>query len=194
MDINKEVEHHWALNGDTIKFKTLDSASYDMVRGSLTRYAYGRLKDWMDAEDAVQEAYYRLLRFPPQGEGHNFGGLFKLALDRTIAEIGSKNTIRNSVLEEENDIEEDNSIDSHESTNINPDQAHDMVELTSMIMDMSDILPAKKKHIVRLAMIFNYSYREIAGITKTDEEKVRNTLKAFRQKIRENPDYEDLRI
>ena len=197
MDINKEVEDHWKINGDRIKFKDLESASYDMIRGNLTKYAYGRLKNWQDAEDAVQEAYYLMLRFPPKGDDHNFGGIYKLTLDRTIAEIGSKNIVRNNVIDEGDDIEEENyenRVERFESDELNPDQAYDMVKLTSLIMDLSENLSMKKKHIVRLAMIFNYSYKEIEGITKSSTDQIRNVLKYFRQKVREHPRYEDIRI
>ena len=193
MNTNEEIKKHWAKHGDKIKFKDLETASYDMIRGNLTRYAYGRLKDWMDAEDAVQDAYEHALRYPPQGDGHNFSGLFKLWLDQAIADIKSKKHNKSLVEEEESDIEDENmSLDKHESTDLFPDQAVDIVGQTDLIMDMSDRLKTKQKHIVRLALIFGYSYKEIMKILKVDFKYIDNTLSYFRQKVKENPRYENL--
>ena len=193
MNINQEIEDHWKINGDRIKFKSLESASYDMIRGNLTRYAYGRLKDWMDAEDAVQEAYVHALTYPPKGDHHNFGGLMKLWLDQAIVLVRARKNNR-SIVEEEDDIEPELSkINNSESNDLVPDQIVDIVVQTDLIMDMTDNLKPKQKNIIRLAMIFGYSYKEISGILKVTPKTIDNTLTYFRQKVKENPDYEDLR-
>lgn len=194
MNVNQEIEDHWSKNGDKLQFKELENESYDMIRGPLVRYAYGRLKDWMDAEDAVHNAYVHIMSYPPQGEGHNFGGLYKLCLDRAIAQIRSKNDLRSSVLEEENIKDHEvNQIDNAASEGMFPDQVFDLVDQIDLIMDMSDNLKPKQKAIVRLAFVFGYSYKEISAITKSDAKQIDNVLTQFRNKIRENPNYEDLR-
>lgn len=190
MNINQEIEAHWDKNGDGIKFKKKASESYDVIRGALTKYAFGRLRSWQDAEDAVQDAYIHVLTYPPQGDGHNFGGLYKLYLDRSIAAVRAARFNR-AAVEEEDDIEE-SKTEGKESSDLLPDQALDLVGQTNLIMDMSNILKPKAKAIVRLALIFGYSYREIEKITKADTDTVRNTLTYFRKKIKENPEYENL--
>ena len=193
MNINKEIEEHWRINGDRLKFKKLESASYDVIRGNLTLYAYGRLRDWMDAEDAVQEAYVHALTYPPKGDHHNFGGLMKLWLDQSIIIVRERKNNRSSI-EEEDDIEtEQSGIDNSESNDLIPDQIFDIVGQTDLIMDMTDNLKPKQKNIIRLAMIFGYSYKEISGMMKVSPKTIDNTLTYFRQKVKEHPDYEDLR-
>ena len=193
MNIHKEIEDHWQINGDKIKFKDLESASYDVIRGNLTRYAYGRLKDWMDAEDAVQEAYVHALTYPPKGDHHNFGGLMKLWLDQSIILVRARKNNRSSV-EEEDDIEsEQGGIENSESNDLIPEQIFDIVGQTDLIMDMTDNLKPKQKHMIRLAVIFGYSYKQISGMLKVSPKTIDNTLTYFRQKVKEHPNYEDLR-
>ena len=196
MNIIQEIELHWKQYGDFHKFKDLEVDSYDMMRGKLTKYAFGKLRNWMDAEDAVQEAYVHALTYPPRGEGHNFAGLYKLYLDRAIVDVKNRNYNRNNVLQEDMYIEEEGlgTIDLAESTDMSPDQIVDIIHQTDLIMDMSDSLKPKQKAIVRLALIFGYSYKEIEEITKSTTKTVDNTLTYFRQKVREHPRYEDLRI
>jgi RNA polymerase sigma factor (sigma-70 family) len=195
LNVNQEIEEHWLLYGDSLKFKDCDVESYDMVRGYLTKYAFSRLKNWMDAEDAVQDAYIHALTYPPIGEGHNFFGLFKLYLDRSIVNIKAKNYHRSQLLQEEETTDEENQvmISLTETTEPGPDQIVDLIGQTDLIMDMSDHLKPKQKAIVRLALIFGYSHKEVAEITKANLRTIENTLAYFRQKIKENPKYEDLR-
>lgn len=194
MNINQEIEDHWYVNGDRLKFKDLESASYDVIRGNLTRYAYGRLdRNWMDAEDAVQEAYVHALTYPPKGSNHNFGGLMKLWLDQAIVLVRARKNNR-SMVEEEDDIEtEQGGIENSESNDLVPEQIFDIVGQTDLIMDMTDGLKTKQKNIIRLAMIFGYSYKEISGMMKVSTKTIDNTLAYFRQKVKEHPRYEDLR-
>jgi RNA polymerase sigma factor (sigma-70 family) len=192
MNVNKEIEAHWKKNGDKIKFKSKETASYDMIRGSLTRYAYGRLKSWQDAEDAVQEAYLHAVTYPPKGEGHNFGGLYKIWLDQAIFNIRAKNHKRGMVEEEEDIDNESSGIENTESSELIPEQAIDISGQTNLIMDMTDGLKHKPKSIIRLALIFGYEYKEIEKILKVSPKTVDNTLTYFRQKVKEHPKYENL--
>lgn len=193
MDVAKEIEYHWSINGDKINFKKGADRTYDMIRGNLTRYAYSRLRDWFDAEDAVQEAYVHALTYPPHGDHHNFGGLMKLWLDQSIVlvRLRKQNRLRS---EEEDTIEEEESyIDKAESPDVPPERLIDIVGQTDVIMDMSEALKPKQKNIVRLSMIFGYSHKEIQKILKVDAKQIDNTLYAFRLKIKDNDKYEDLR-
>lgn len=195
MNVHSEVEEHWHKNGDTVRFKKKLGASYDMVRGDLTKYAYGALKNWMDAEDAVQDAYLHILSYPPKGEGHNFGGLFKLTLDRKIEEIRSKDVKRVTTpvtsigLE---DVERDDEIVKTPSTEIEPDLNLDMASLIGRVMEQSEVLKPKAKRIVRLHMIFGYSYAEVVEIEHTSVKTVENTLNYFRKKLKSSGCHETL--
>ncbi len=195
MDVHSEVEQHWRKNGDIIMFKKKLGASYDMIRGDLTKYAYGALRNWMDAEDAVQDAYFHILTYPPKGEGHNFGGLFKLTLDRKIEEIRSKDAKRVTtpvtglVLDDE---EGDDEVVKAPSVEIEPDLNSDMADFIGVVMKQSEVLKPKAKRIVRLHMIFGYSYAEIKEIERTTVKTVENTLNYFRKKLKASGCHETL--
>ena len=177
---------HYNRHGDVIKFKQSDNNSYDMVRGQLTKYAYGKLKDWQLAEDAVQDSYLRLLKYPPQGEEKYFAGIFKITLDRAIARIISIEMKKGAVIEEEDLTDEDESvIERAASDELTPDKVLEIEGMVNFVMDKSDKLPPKKKAIVRLSLIFNYSYKEVCGITGADVKTIDNVLSYFRKKIKD---------
>jgi len=193
VNIHEEIIKHWKENGDYIRFKRLESDSYDMIRGQLVLYAYGRLKSWQDAEDAVQNAYVHTLTYPPIGDGHNFGGLYKLYLDQSIRLIRYGNMRRDSELEDET-IEGDDEtiIDKYPTSDLFPDQVLALVEQTNLLMDLSSALKPKAKAIVRLALIFGYSYREIGEITRSTMNHIDFVLGSFRDKVRGSSRYENL--
>ncbi len=194
VDIYEEIKKHWKENGDTLKFKEKETASYDVIRGQSVKYAYGRLKSWQDAEDAVQDAYLHALSYPPKEWIDNFGGLFKLYLDQAIYHVRRGKNNRSRIEEEEViDDKENSQIDIYPSPDLIPDQVTDIVDQTNLIMDMSDSLKPKQKAIVRLSLIFGYSYREVSGITKSSPKIIDNVLRRFRDKVKKNPKYEDLR-
>jgi len=186
----KASEDHYKEHGDTLLFKKLTGSSYDVQRGNLTKYAYGRLRNWQDAEDAVQDAYIHLLSYPPKGEGHNFGGLFKLALDRAINLIRGVEIRKGAVICENK--EEEDLVEEAVSEDLQPDELSSIVGMTNLIMDMSDCLKPKQKAIVRWSMIFNYSYKDITSFTNTDYHTVCNTIVRFRSKIKESKAYAKL--
>lgn len=190
MDVHAESESHYKEHGDSVLFKKLTGSDYDVQRGNLTKYAYGRLRNWQDAEDAVQDAYIHLLTYPPKGEGHNFGGLFKLALDRSIGLIRGVEHRKGAVIYEEKADED--LVEEAESEDPQPDELNSIVGITNLVMNMSDSLKPKQKAIVRWSMIFNYSYKDIASFTNTDYHTVCNTIIRFRSKVKESKEYAKL--
>lgn len=190
MNVHEECKSHYEEHGDSVLFKKLTGSDYDVQRGNLTKYAYGRLNNWQDAEDAVQDAYIHLLSYPPKGEGHNFGGLFKLALDRAIGLIRSVEHRKGGVIKEVK--ADENPVEEAESEDPKPDDIASIVGLTSLVMDMSDALKPKQKAIVRWSMIFNYSYADIVSFTNTDYHTVCNTIVRFRAKIKGSKEYAKL--
>ncbi len=193
MNINQVVEEHYKEHGDKVVFKKLEHSTYDMQRGGLVKYAYGRLKDWMLAEDAVQDAYLHLLTYPPRSD-YSFGALFKITLDRAISSIKKIEMKKGAVIVENKETEEEPLVERTESEDLSPDKILAITELTALVMELSGRLSPKDKAIVRLALIFDYSYTEIMYFTKSDFRKVNNVLYSFRKKVKSNPRYENMDI
>ena len=100
----KAAESHFREHGDSVQFNKggNPNASYDVVRGDLTVYAYARLKDWMDAEDAVQEAYVRVLA--AEAEPQNFGGIYKIVLDHTMSDMQRHDKVVAANISEDKEV------------------------------------------------------------------------------------------
>jgi len=186
--IHKEAEAHFKAHGDTIEFKKggNPNASYETIRGNLTAYAYSRTKDWLDAEDAVQETYCRILEQARYPEG-NFGGLFKVVLDAVVVGQFRREAAREHIHEEDKyDPDEGISlIELAEGDEVGPDRVLEIQEKVNFIMESSNKMPQKMKGIIRMSLIFGYTNAEIAKILNITYKKVDNTLYKFRKVLEE---------
>lgn len=193
--LNSEAEAHFKEHGDVVKFKEdgNPNASYEVIRGDVTRYAYGRLKDWQDAEDAVQEAYARILESGKE-EGLNFGGLFKIVLDHTMMDMFRKDKVREHINEEDAVVPETNGqslVELAEGEEVDPLRMLEMQERINFIMEHSNKLSPKSKGIIRMSLIFGYTRAEVATILKIKQHKVANVVAYFRKKLEEWEDDEN---
>lgn len=194
----QEAEKHFRKHGDSIQFKKggNPNASYDVIRGDLTVYAYGRTKDWMDAEDAVQEAYVRMLETDVEVE--NFAGLFKIMLDHTVVDQQRKDNVREHInVDEEttigwdDDERQESLVAKAESLEADPLQLLEVQEKINWIMERSNGMSIKAKGIVRMTYIFGYTPIEIAKLLSMKPKKVSNTLDYFKKQLEEWESEED---
>lgn len=196
--LHQEAEEHFRKHGDSVQFKQggNPNASYDVIRGDLTVYAYGRTKDWMDAEDAVQEAYVRMLDTDVEVE--NFAGLFKTMLDHTIVDQQRKDNVREHInVDEETTIgwddeeRQESLVAKAESLEADPLQLLEVQEKINWIMEKSNGMSIKAKGIVRMTYIFGYTPIEIAKLLNMKPKKVSNTLGYFKKQLEEWESEED---
>lgn len=191
--LRQEAEKHFREHGDTVQFKQggNPNEAYDVVRGDLTVYAYGRTKDWMDAEDAVQETYVRMLE-KEDHEDLNFGGLYKTVLDGVLIDVKRKENTRADInIDEEytvsndDDVRQESLVAQAESLEADPLQLLEVQEKINWIMDKSNRMSIKAKGIVRMTYIFGYTPIEIAKLLNIKPKKVSNTLDYFRKRLEE---------
>ena len=181
--IRDAAETHFREGGDKVKFKSGDdaNAAYDTVRGPLTVYAYNRVgKDWMDAEDCVQDAYVKIFETAKVNEFFNFGGLYKIWLDRAIRDKKRENRRQGEVLIEEENNEGLSYIDLAESNEAQPDLLMETQARVDDLMEFSNTLKPKKKAMVRLFFIYGYTLKEIAEMLNVTKKRVENSLAYFR--------------
>ena len=176
--IRDAAKEHFIENGDRAQFKEGDNANaaYDTVRGPLSRYAYNRVgKDWMDAEDCVQDAYVKVLETAKVNEFFNFGGLYKIWLDRAIRDKRIDRRRQGDVLVEEMADKDGGSfIEMAESHDASPDFLMEMQGKVDAIMELSNQMKPKAKAIARLSLIFGYTITEIAEMLDVRYKRVGN--------------------
>ena len=185
--IRYAAHEHFLEHGDRVKFKEgLDAhASYDTIRGALTRYAYNRVgKDWQDAEDCVQDAYVSVLLTAKVNEFFNFSGLYKIWLDRAIRDKRIEKRRINEIIIE--DVEIDGAdgltlIDLAEGDSPTPELLIEIQTKVDGIMTSSNKLKPKAKAVIRLIVIFGYSYKEVAEMLNITPKRVHNTLVYFKK-------------
>ena len=191
--LRQEAEKHFREHGDYIQFKQGGNPNdaYDVVRGDLTVYAYGRTKDWMDAEDAVQETYVRMLE-KDTPEELNFGGMYKTVLDGVIVDMKRKENTRADITVDEeftiadgDDVRQESLVGQAESLAGEPDQILEIQEKINWIMEKSNRMSIKAKGIVRMTYIFGYTPIEIAKLLNIKPKKVSNTIDYFRKQLEE---------
>ena len=178
---------HFKEHGDKIKAKTKHDphASYDVVRGYLTKYAYRRLgRSWQDAEDAVQDAYVKVLETAKVNEFFNFGGLYKIWLDRAIRDIRIEKRKSSEVISEDEQVEGADGltlIDLAASEDAPTDLLVEVQERVDSLMTTTNKFPAKSKAIIRLKLLFGYSTAEVADMLDVSVKRINNTLAYFRK-------------
>ncbi len=195
--IRMAANEHFLEHGDKIKQKknkTDAHAVYDVLRGYLTKYAFRRVgKSWMDAEDVVQDAYVKVLETAKMNEFFNFGGLYKIWLDRSIsAKLRDKSKLAEIVFEDQVMDEEGlTTIELAEGEWAPPELLIDVQNRVNEIMDRSNAMKPKTKAIVRLVVLFGYTYREVANMMEISVKRVENTLVHFRRKLRDEQANDD---
>lgn len=190
--LHREAEAHFKEHGDVVQFKQdgNPNASYEVIRGDVTRYAYGLTKDWQDAEDAVQEAYCRILERGKE-EDLNFGGLFKIILDHTMTDKFRKDAVRSHIQHEDLYVEGEDEegprsvVALAESDEPDPLLMLEFQQKIDFIMDSSNKMNPKSKGIIRMAYIFGYTHTEIANILNVNRRKVDNLIARFKKKFEE---------
>lgn len=189
--VRQAAEAHFRKLGDKVKLKSESNphAAYDVVRGQISRYAYPRVGyNWMDAEDAVQDAYVKVLETAKANEFFNFGGLYKIWLDRAISKVLADQRQKGLVITEDAVVDHEHGltlIDTAESSDPEAELLMEMQERVDHIMEVSNRLPPKAKAIVRLFLIFGYTYKEISSMLNISKKRVDNTLTYFKGKLNE---------
>ncbi len=184
-----EALAHFAMKGDRIKMKDGNDAhsSYDVLRGPLTLYAYSRVgRDWQDAEDCVQDAYVKVLETAKPNALFNFGGLYKIWLDRAIRDKRIDKRRMGEVIVEDQEVREAGGlsiVDLAESEDADPELLLQTQDLVDDIMELSNSMQPKAKAIARLSLIFGYTNKEVAQMLELPVRRVENSLAWFKQRL-----------
>ncbi len=185
--IRQEAKKHFLEYGDKVKAKVGEDphSSYDVHRGYLTKYAYTKLgRNWQDAEDAVQAAYVSVLETAKVNEFFVFGGLYKIWLDRAIRDVRIGNRRSNDLFIDNDAVEGGEGltlIDLAESEEPPTELLLEVQSKVNFLIERTNELRPKAKAIIRLTVLFGYSYKEVARMLEVDVKRVENTLGYFKK-------------
>lgn len=185
--VEDKVEEHFNKHRDVpLALATVKSKAWtDMLRGKHTRYAYKQLKSWQDAEDAVQEAYTRVLEQVGKGkEIRNLEGYFIIVLRSCIANVFNVN--RNKP--------ESDSCEGSEDYNIPEDQKEYLEDHFIRLSEIKNIqrisrqLPVHYQDIYTLKFVYEHSYEEIQEVLGVSRHVIKKAVTKLNKRLKEEED------
>ena len=198
------LEAHAEKHLDKILFPTNQGQSYILERGKYTKMAYGRLKkNWMNAEDAVQETYRTLLSYPAAGSFQRLEDLeayFTCVLLGVISRMyrNEKAQEKHSVTPDnkylqysevevnENDVKFDEGADKTVALadeNTNPESSCLAGEMSDKIRKEIDRLPFNYRTTIALSVLYEHKPSEIHDITGRSVSKISDDIYRFRKSM-----------
>jgi len=198
------IEQHAHNHADRIRFPTNQGKDYIIERGKYTKMAYGRLQqNWMNAEDAVNEAYLSILEHPPKKPMNEkeFEAFFTVVLLGVVGKMFRSDKAKEinmvsdagknlQYLESEDDADLDDFTKREEIVAVadeetNPESAFVAKEMLALINREIDKLKFTHRQIVALNVLYGYKPREIQAITGDTSAKIRMTIFYFRETMKE---------
>lgn len=191
---NLAIEH-----ADRIKFPVNKGKDYIIQRGKYTKMAYGMLdKNWMNAEDCVQEAFLKVLENPHTV--HMSSECFE-AYFTTVTKSVAINMKRNDhqrevhqandagkylqYLEVESDEEHKEEVIALADINTDPSQTALATELLKVVTVWIDGLKPAHRQVVALSVLYGHTYKEVVSITGSSYSNVRKIIQRFRERMSE---------
>lgn len=168
---------------ETDKQRSELSEFYKENKTRLYRFAFSRLHNRESAEDALQEAFLNIVKYPKTFfalDAHKKVSYTLLIISNTISRMMKDRY--NSVEEELIDEIEDDSLSVEDIVigNISADQ----------IKDLINELPEARRQALKLKIVYDLSYRQIAdilGITEvTVRKRISDACKILKNYIEEN--------
>lgn len=187
MQAVEQVVEHFKKGKDTIR--ALDSVANKawtgIVRGNYVVMANKQLKNWEDAEDAVQGAYTRILEQLAKGkEIKNLNGYFTIVLRHRIIDIHNSN--RNRPDTDSSDGSED-----YNTAEEVKEQLEDHFLRLEELKNVDKVVkqfPLRYQDIYKLKYIYEHSYVDIAEVLGMKVKTVETALYRMNKKLKEERD------
>jgi len=182
--MQEQVVEHFNKGKDSVLAleKVKNKAWTDILRGNYTVMANKQLKCWEDAEDAVQEAYTKVLEQLAKGkEIKNLNGYFTIVLRHCIVDVYNRN--RNRPDADSSDGSEDYNTDEE-----NKEQLEDYFLRLEELENVEKVLKKFPQHyqdIYKLKYIYEHSAKDIADVLGRGLRTVTTALYRMNKKLKE---------
>jgi RNA polymerase sigma-70 factor (ECF subfamily) len=171
MEIPKSAVNEEGQRADEEALATLLAALVDQYAGALYRVAFSVLRNAADAEDAVQEAFLRVLRHRQSlGEVRDH----RVWLIRIVWNIVLDRKRRAKTRPETDDVSELARV--LPSTGLSAEEIAAATQHHTHVLACVDQLPAKERQVLQLSAFEELSSVEIASVLGISESSVRSRL------------------
>jgi RNA polymerase sigma-70 factor (ECF subfamily) len=174
---DRELLHEIILHDDHRAFKVFFNRYYHR----LVRFCFYYVKTHENAEDVVEEVFYRFLRKRKHLDIQNISSFLFMMARNAALNFVKKN--RHRLLHANLEFEEDY----HYQTDLPPDSKMVSDEFEKVIYAVIDSFPPKRKVIFQLSREEQMSYREIATLldvsVKTVESHISVAMKTLRRAV-----------
>lgn len=148
-------------------------------RGRFTKQAYKQLKNWEDAEDAVQDAYARLLHAIDKGiEIKKFDHYFTIVLRNAISDVfnkrrGMPDTVHPDTVEK--------LLEPEECEEVTGKSEEDLMTIRQVSKKLNPTYQA----IIDLRFSYHHTNEEIVDILEVSPDKVKKAFYFLKKKLGE---------
>lgn len=151
---------------------------YEDNYDELKKRAYFRLKDDGLAEDAVQEAFCRALKFYDEDRIKSFGGWFTTILNNACKDIHREEVRKGVTLEFNEELNE-----GLEDLNL---EAQEVKKIVSLIESKRSV---NERNVLHMYFLQNHMPRDIVQTVDLSYSRVRNCISEFRKQCKETFGY-----
>lgn len=176
------IEQHYKENGDRLRIRDIpmNSAWITPVRGKLTKYAYGKLGNWEDAEEAVHDAYERAIRYHGSfKEGFDYEAWFFIILINVV------NDVRAGRTNEPPSIEADDTIGAEEYLipAETPEEAVSSLKWANVFNKLCLTLSRRDVSVLELYFLYGHKAVDVAELLNINIHTVKRILNENRKTV-----------
>lgn len=180
----ERLVEHYKKNCD--RSRELDNVAHKSFttvdRGRFTKQAYRQLKDWGEAEDAVQNAYLKIMEAEKRGvEIQKFDEYFTIVLRNAIAEVYNQRMNKaplNSTTVPEETIDPEQLPDPQE-------ESKQTQEYLQVVEKVGKSFSNKYQDIYKLKYTYNHTWKEISEVMDISYRVVKRAFTRLKKKIKE---------
>jgi RNA polymerase sigma-70 factor, ECF subfamily len=184
-DMNEEMTRtmNAQLTGEmTLESTALFQAKMDSIKNELYSFAYRLMGNREDAEDLLQESYFKAYKYFHQlrDKGKFKEWIFQITANQFRNQLKKKKREKTYFVDDFNVV-----LDKPQNTNINPDNIYDGLDLSEKIRFAIDRLHPKMKTALVLFELQGFNIDEVSGILGISPGTVKSRLHYARKRLKD---------
>lgn len=184
MSPKEQLIKYYSENTDKVKVKDLENDEHQLitVRGYLTRHAHRRLHNWMDAEDAVQDAFTNALaHIDTFEEGRSLPDWVFIILTNCINRKINERSQQPEFVEANDELVAD--VDEYLLSPVDVYISQLLEEQEEHFTSYCKRISQRDASVVTLYFKYGHSLKSVAALTDTKEDNVKRILAKHRKAV-----------